>query len=167
MSRIARSLSLLTLMSLCVPAFAQEGTSPEKKAEMIRLVNSLESKPYGGDSDNARKAVMEWLTDAPDVTVTVCGALLGDVEKLEGEKDDPGLLLQLMFAEARFILQHPEQAQDEKAVHMAGVQGALAFYESMKKERPGVKIATIEKIARANADGKLPEYVTKAVDKCN
>lgn len=162
-----RQLSLVAVAALVNVASAQEPTSPEKKAEMIRLVDSLEAKPYGGDADNSRKAVMDWLTDAPDVTVTVCGALLGDVEKLEGEKDDPGLLLQLMFAEARFILQHPEQAQDEKAVHTAGVQGALAFYDSMKKERPGVKIPTIEKIAKSNADGKLADYVKTAVDKCN
>ena len=162
-----RVLSFVVAASLVGIAQAQEPTSPEKKAEVIRMVNALESKPYGDDADISRKAVMEWLTDAPDVTVNVCGALLGDPEKLEGDMDDPGLLLQLMFAEARFILQHPEQAQDEKAVHTAGVQGALAFYESMKKERPGVKIPMIEKISKANADGKLAEYVKAAVAKCN
>jgi hypothetical protein len=159
--------ALVALASIGGPVMAQEPTSSEKKAEMIRRVDSLEVHPYGNDADGSRKAVMEWLTDAPDVTVTVCGALLGDVEKLEGEKDDPGLLLQLMFAEARFILQHPEQAQDEKAVHTAGLKGALAFYDAMKKERPGVKFATIERIAKANADGKLDDLVSTAIKKCN
>ena len=164
---LVRLMSFIAVAMLAGTAFAQVPTSPEKKAEVIRMVNALESRPYGDDADISRKAVMEWLTDAPDVTVNVCGALLGDPEKLEGEKDDPGLLLQLMFSEARFILQHPELAQDEKAVHTAGVQGALAFYESMKKERPNVKIATLEKIAKANADGKLADYVKAAVAKCN
>jgi hypothetical protein len=164
---MSRGLPVLVAFLCIAPAFAQEPTSPEKKAEMIRLVDSLEARPYGVDADNSRKAVMAWLTDAPDVTVTVCSALLGDVDKLEGEKDDPGLLLQLMFAEARFILQHPDQAQDEKAVHTAGVRGALAFYDSMKKARPAVRIATLEKISKANADGKLADFVSSAVAKCN
>lgn len=167
MPRISFLLSLIPLCAIPGNVLAQEPTSPEKKAEMIRLVDSLEAHPYGGNADGSRKAVMEWLTDAPDVTVTVCSALLGDVEKLEGEKDDPGLLLQLMFAEARFILQHPEQAQDEKAVHTAGVKGALAFYDAMKKERPDVKLPTIEKIAKSNADGKLDGFIATAIEKCN
>jgi hypothetical protein len=167
MTRSNCLLILVALGGLTGAALAQEPTTADKKAEMIRLVDSLESHPYGGDADGSRKAVMEWLTDAPDVTVTVCSALLGDAEKLEGEKNDPGLLLQLMFAEARFILQHPEQAQDEKAVHTAGVKGALAFYDSMKKERPDVKIAMIEKIAKAKADGKLDGFVSSAMEKCN
>jgi hypothetical protein len=148
-------------------ALAAEPTSPAQRVEMIRLVDSLEAKPYGSDSDGARTTVMEWLTDAPDVTVTVCGALLGDIDRLEGEKDDPGLLMQMMFAEARFILQHPDQATDDTAVHTAGVEGTLAFYDAMKKDRPAVKIATIEKIAKAKADGKLADYVAKAIEKCN
>jgi hypothetical protein len=167
MSRINCLLTTVALCGIAGGALAQEPTSPDKKAEMIRLVDSLEAHPYGGNADSSRKVVMEWLTDAPDVTVTVCSALLGDVEKLEGERDDPGLLLQLMFAEARFILQHPEQAQDEKAVHTAGVKGALVFYDAMKKERPEVKIPTIEKIAKTNADGKLEGFIAAAMEKCN
>src|SRR5262245_13774207 len=100
----------LSTSVFCVStAVAAEPTSPAQRAEMIRLINGLESRPYGADADNSRKVVMDWLTDAPDVTVNVCGALLGNIDDLEGAKDDPGLLLQLMFAEARFILEHPEQ----------------------------------------------------------
>jgi hypothetical protein len=158
----------LSTSGLCAgTAVAAEPTSSAQRAEMIRLINGLEKKPYGPDADNSRKVVMDWLTEAPDVTVNVCGALLGDIDDLEGEKDDPGLLLQLMFAEARLILEHPEQAGDDKAVHTAGVEGVLAFYAAMKAEKPGVKIAPIEKIAKARADGKLPEFIDKAIAKCN
>ena len=132
----------------------------------IRQFLEREVNPYGDDANQSRKAVMAWLTDAPDVTVTVCMDLLGDAWQLMDEKDDPGLLLQLMFAEARFILQHPEQAQDAQAVHTAGLQGALAFYDSMKKQRPELKIATLEEIAQTNADGKLAVFVRRAMMKC-
>lgn len=161
-----RLLFLVVATALMNVAFGQQPTSPDKKAEMIRLVDSLEVNPYGDDANQSRKAVMAWLTDAPDVTVTVCMDLLGDAWQLMDEKDDPGLLLQLMFAEARFILQHPEQAQDAQAVHTAGLQGALAFYDSMKKQRPELKIATLEEIAQTNADGKLAVFVRRAMMKC-
>jgi hypothetical protein len=148
-------------------AWAAEPTSPETKAQMIRLINGLEAKPYGAEADDARRVVLEWLTEAPDVSVNVCGALLVDLDALEKAKDDPGLLLQLMFSEARFILENPAEAGNALAVHKAGVEGVLKFYSAMQAEKPGLKIAPIEKIARAKADGKLDEFVTKAVDKCN
>jgi hypothetical protein len=160
-------LFILYLAACAGGAVAAEPTSPGQRAEMIHLINGLETRPYGPEADNSRKAVMEWLTDAPDVSVTICGALLGDIEKLENEKDDPGLLLQLLFAEARFILEHPDQSKDEHAVHLAGVDGALVFYSAMKAERPAVRIDMIEKIVRVKSDGKLSDHVRKAMDKCN
>ncbi len=49
----------------------------------------------------------------------------------------------------------------------AGVDGVLAFYAAMKAQKPDVRIATIEKIVKAKADGKLPDFVKKAMGKCN
>jgi hypothetical protein len=55
----------------------------------------------------------------------------------------------------------------DAAVHTAGVEGVLKFYDAMKAQRPGVSIAPIEKIARAKADGKLDQFVTRAMARCN
>ena len=164
---IASCRLLVGLLVFGATAIAAAPTSPEQRAEMIRLINQIEATPYGADADDARRAVLEWLTEAPDVEVNVCGALLVDLAALEKEKDDPGLLLQLMFSEARFILENPAQAANAQAVHTAGVEGVLKFYAAMQAAKPGLKIAPIEKIARAKADGKLDEFVTRAVGKCN
>lgn len=161
-----------TLMAfvLCVAvsssaAFSQKSTTPEKRAQMIQLIAALEQNPYHKDAKAARRAVLEWLTSAPDVTVTICAALLIDVTKL---KDDDGAILfgQLPFAEARFILEHLDRASDTHAIHQAGVEGVLRAYAAMKAAKPTLALAPIETLVRIQSDGKLSDFVTEAMSKC-
>ena len=37
----------------------------------------------------------------------------------------------------------------------------------MKTEKTGLKIGSIETVARMQSDGKLGDFVKKAMDKCN
>jgi len=133
---------------------------------MIQLIDKLEKHPNDPNSGDARTKVMAWLTDAPDVTVNVCGQLLGGLEKF---KEDEGgdLLMALMFSEARFILEHPDQASNDQAVHLAGVEGVLRTYAALKADDPRLKIAPMEALARTQAEQKLPEHVSKAIEQCH
>lgn len=158
---------LATLMLASGATLSAEPTSPAQRADMIRRIEALEARPFAADADPSRQVVMDWLTEAPDVTVTVCGALLVDIDKLSKDEDGSGLLMQLMLSEARFILEHPEQVADQKAVHAAGVEGVLRTYAAMKAEKGNLRIAPIEKLAQIRADGKLPEFVAKSMDQCN
>lgn len=166
MTKFFKPFVVLLGAAVCVSAWAQAPTTPEQKTRMIQLIDGLEKHPYADDAGSSRKEVMEWLTEAPDVSVTVCGALLGDLEKLDKEGGGE-LLLQLMFSEARFILENPQQSKDDKTVHVAGLEGVLRTYQQMKTEKTGLKIGSIESVARIQADGKLADFVKKAMDKCN
>jgi len=147
------------------PAWSAEPTSPEIRVEMIQLIDTLEKHPNDPDARAARGKVMSWLTDAPDVTVKMCGDLLGDATKYT--KDQSGdFLIQLAFSEAKFILENPAKAKDDHAVHLAGVEGMLRTYASMKKDDPKLKIAPLESLAHMQAEQNLTEHVSKAVKKC-
>ena len=146
-------------------ACATESTSPDVRAQMIRLVGEVEAQPYAADSLSKSNTVMSWLTEAPDITVTMCAALYIDFDKLAG--DDGALLVtQLPIEEARFILEHPEQANDSQAVHLAGLEGMLRMYAAMKTARPSLSLGPLEKIVRFKNDGKLGEFVARAVGRC-
>jgi len=148
------------------PAWPAEPTSPETRAEMIQLIDILEKHPNDPDARAARGKVMTWLTSAPDVTVKMCGDLLGDASKYT--KDQSGdFLIQLAFSEAKFILENPASAKDDQAVHMAGVEGMLRTYASMKADNPKLKIVPLETLAQMQAEAKLPEHVAKAIKKCD
>jgi len=149
-----------------VPAWPAEPTSAQTRAEMIRLIDGLEKHPNDPNAGAVRSQVMAWLTDAPDVTVTVCGQLLGGLDKYS-ENQGGDLLMQLMFSEAKFILEHPQQASDDHAVHVAGLEGVLRTYSVMQADDPKLKIPPVETLARIRAEQKLSDHVTKAMAKCN
>src|SRR5262245_35636118 len=152
----ARTLAVAGLAGLFtfVAARAAAPTTPQQRAEMIGLVAKLESAPYAADASDTRGKVMTWLYEAPDVSVTVCPALLVDPDSLSGEEGE-ALVSQLMFAEARFLLEHTDQPVSEKAVHRAGVEGVLRTYAAMKAGKPGLQIPALEKLGKIHADGKI------------
>src|SRR4029453_16109922 len=156
----------LAMMTMAMAAGAVEATSPETRAEMIRLIDNLEKHPGDPNSGEARSKVLAWLTEAPDVSVNVCGQLIGGLEKYK-EEQGGDLLLTLMFSEARFILENPDKASDDNAVHLAGVEGTLRTYSAMKAEDPKLKLAPLEALAKLQAEQKLAEHVAKVAAKCH
>jgi len=147
-------------------ASAQTPTSPETRAEMIRLIDSLEKKPFDPSASEWAGKAMTWLQDAPDVSVTLCSALYVDYDDL-GKDGGEVLTTQLPLAEARFILENPAKADDEHAVHVAGVEGMLRTYAAMKAAKPDLKIRPMEKLVKVQADKKIDAFVKDALEKCH
>ena len=145
--------------------WAAEPTSPQTRVEIIRLVDTLEKQPDHPQGREMRRKVLTWLTEAPDVSVTVCEQLLGIKDF---EPDGPGgeLLLQAPFAEAKFILENPDKAHDIEAVHLAGIEGALRTYAAMKARDAKLEIPAMEELVKLQAEQKLSEHVSRISKKC-
>jgi hypothetical protein len=164
-----KKLSWLTGLALVfagagIPAMPAEPTSAATKAEMIMTIATLEKQPHYPNARDMRAKVLTWLTEAPDVTVNVCADLFGNFKA-----DQPGgeAMLQQLFAQAKFILEHPDQANDELTVQLAGIEGALRTYAILKAEDPKIVFPAMEEMARLQAEQKLPEHVKKVLAKCN
>ncbi|HEX5160823.1 MAG TPA: hypothetical protein VFV88_03820 [Steroidobacteraceae bacterium] len=166
--RTPRRLAVVTLLAACAgwPAWSADPTTPEVKAEIIRLVDTLEKQPGHPDARAMRASVLKWLTDAPDVSVKVCFDFLG-MEDFAPDGREAELFFQQPFAEARYVLENPDKAKDEIAVHLAGVESALRTYAVMKAEDAKLEIPAMEKLVKLQAEQKLPEHVSKATKKCH
>lgn len=162
---IRAAIVLVAATGVAGTGIAAEPTSPQTRARMIKLIDELEKNPFGKDSKNNAAEVLTWLIDAPDVSVTVCTALLLEPERLEGIEGS-SLAGQLMFEEARFILENPDKAQDAQAVHLAGVEGVLRSYAAMKAWMPGLSLDPVEKLVKMKAAGKLSAFVARVAGKC-
>lgn len=158
-------LGLLVALGAASLTWAAEPTSPQTRAEMIRLVETLEQQPHHPEGREMRRKVLTWLTEAPDVSVTICEQLLG-IKDIDPGGPSGELLLQAPFAEAKFILENPDKANDIEAVHLAGVESALRTYAAMKAEDPKLEIPAMEKLAKLQAEQKLPEHVSRISKKC-
>jgi hypothetical protein len=152
-------------MATTSAASAAGVTSAETKARMIQLIDKLETDPFTKDGKDVRAEVLTWLAEAPDVSVTVCANVLGDIKKIKG--DEGGILVvQLMFSEAKFILENPDKATNQLAINVAGVEGVLRTYTAMKSVKPKLAVREIDQLAQLQADEQLAAAVAARMAAC-
>src|ERR1700744_944026 len=97
----------LLAITAVFPAFAQEKRGPSTEAERTKAVaaiDDLEKNPFGPDAKEERRWLIFWLTEVPDIHVSVC-ALLPDMPK-DDKKDSTIIFGQMMFAGAKYAIQH-------------------------------------------------------------
>ncbi|HEY0099496.1 MAG TPA: hypothetical protein VGB76_11155 [Pyrinomonadaceae bacterium] len=70
------------------------------------------------------------------------------------------------MTQAKFIIEHPEQAKDDRQVYLAGVEGVLRAYTAVKGAKPKVKIEPLEELLTKQPAGQLGEHVKSAMSKC-
>jgi hypothetical protein len=109
---------------------------------------------------------LEWLTNAPDVTVTVCAEPLGGLVQSDypyvGE-----ITLQDMFSMAAFAIEHPETANDPVAQQLAGVEGALTAYRSILRDHPDARSPILDSLLQTQSRGELHDFVRRAWADCS
>jgi hypothetical protein len=71
----------------------------------------------------------------------------------------------MMFSSAAFIIEHPDQANDRKAVSQAGLEGSLKTYESILKTRPNAKWPFLDGLIQKREKGELGAYVSDILAK--
>lgn len=140
-------------------------SSPADLRRFVAVAQDLERAPFGPSAEADRAWALEWLTDAPDVSVDVCLEPLGGGPE-KGYPHGPEVVVQYMLSMAAFLIQHPEKVNDPEAQQLAGVEGALTSYKSILASEPKAKSATLEKMGKVQAQGQLPGFVRKAYLRC-
>jgi hypothetical protein len=160
--------ALLALLVCATPGFAQTNahSSPEDRQRFVSIVQSLERAPLNPGLQDDRKWAVQWLTDAPDVTVNLCLDPLGGVSKKDYAHSSE-IVVQYMFAMAALIIENPEKAGDMDAQQLAGVEGALNAYRSMRTAQPNDTSLIFEKLLGLQSRDELSGFVRKAYLKCS
>lgn len=169
--RILIAILFVVLMGgTCLAQQAEEGrgpSTPEERGKVVRLTRQLERDPLGKDAKEARQWLTVWLIHVPDVVVRPCGALLGPVVG-EGSKDDYSAELQsqMMFAQATFVIENPEAAQDVHAMYAASVESALKTYQAILKKKPAARRPYLDNLLAKRDKGEIHAYVKQTMASC-
>ena len=164
---------LLFLVIVCAMAisvtrsFAQNrgpSTSEERK-RAVEITTLLENDPFNKDAKTLTSELVFFLVQVPDIHVHLCSDVLGDYKKIKGEYS-PIIVSQLTFSQGRFVIEHPEQADDRYLESLAGVEGVLRTYQNIKRAKPKVKIAGLEELLAKQQSGQLGEFVKTALTGC-
>ncbi len=166
--KIASLLTALFGFLICIaPATAQasELSSSEDRQRLVAIVHNLERTPLDPGLRGERSWAIQWLTDAPDITVIVCADPIGGVSK-DGYQHFPEIVVQYSLAMAAYIIENPSKVTDPAAQQLAGVESALQAYRVMVAAEPGKTSKQLDKLLALQARSELQDFVKKAFASC-
>jgi hypothetical protein len=169
--RMRISVVMLFLMAVFIvcPARAQQAqrgpSTAEERARAVKVAHQLEDDPLAKDAKDNRQWVIQWITDIPDITVTVCDDYFGAIPKTP-RAHMREIVSQMAISSAAFMIEHPDKSKDEQAVAMAGLLGSLKTYQSILKGDPSARWPFVDKVIMMRDEGKLDDYVTDTRRKC-
>ena len=140
-------------------------STPEERKRAVEIATLLENDPLNRNAETLSRELLLWLIEVPDVSVTICSNVLGDISKIKGDYA-PTIVTQMSFSEAKFVIEHPDQAHDDHQVYLAGTEGVLKTYQNIKKAKPKVKIEPLEQLLVKQEAGQLAEFVRDAMKGC-
>src|SRR5437762_9249118 len=76
-------------------------STPEERKRAVEMVTFLETNPLAKEAKDYRAALLYFLADVPDITVTLCLSVLGETKRVKGDYE-PELVGQLAFSQAKF-----------------------------------------------------------------
>jgi len=163
------------LLLLCFVSAASAQNEPkrapstaEERQRFVTLTRKLEQTPLDKSLYDEKRWAAKWLEDIPDVNVNICAPILFGLDFVkEQNKYAPQLSYQATFAEAVFIIEHPDKKSDTTAQYVAGVESALKAYSSIVKSEPGAKSKALDDLLEKQKQGKLADFVRDASKECD
>jgi hypothetical protein len=107
-----------------------------------------------------------FIAGAPDVNVKLCTSVLGESKRLKGDYEGELVSFQLMFGQAKFIIENPDQAKDDAAVYLGGVESVLRTWEAIKAAKPKAKFPLMDELLQQRQAGTLAEHVKAGMSGC-
>lgn len=167
MKSAALAALVVTLLACATPIVAQSNaqSSPQDRERFISITQKLQEAPLDPMLRADRQWALQWLVEAPDVSVNACLATLGGSSLTKYSHSDE-IIAQYTFAMAALIIRHPEAANDPQAEQLAGAEGALNAYRAMLRADPKARSAQLDKLAETQKRGELPDFVRGSLSAC-
>lgn len=164
------SLVTAALVFLCFVSSAhaqnKRGPStPEERKRAVEMATFLETNPLAKEAKEYRGTLLFFLSEVPDITVTLCTNVFSDSKKFKGDYDSE-LIGQQAFSQAKFIIENPDKAQDAAAVYLAGVEGVLRTWQAIKAAKPKAKFPLLDELLEKQKAGTLAEHVQAGMKGC-
>lgn len=162
------SLLVVLLLSCVSSAYAQnqrKPSTPEQRKQAVEIATFLETNPLDKKAKDYRAALLFFLAEAPDITVTLCSNVLGESKQLKGDYESE-LFGQLAFSQGKFVIENPDKAQDQAAVQLAGVEGVLRTWQAIKAAKPKAKYRLMDELLEKQKAGTLAEHVNTGLASC-
>lgn len=161
-----RACALIALtFGLASSAWAERGPStPEERARVVQLADAANRDPIGVMTSSDGRWFMKWSNEIPDYMFgpdkgafwMENGAGKGDMRRV--------MRFHHMLSTAAYQVQHQllDPQNDPAAMEaktIAGVEGLLRAYESLKDKRPENRSEELDKVIAMRDQGKLAAFI--------
>ena len=156
-------LSLIVATAGAVGGEVEDGRfGPEGQRRIVELTQWLEANPLTEDKSKAQE-VLTWWIENPDLVLNWCAGILTDGKN---NKIQPAVVSQGLFGAGACLIQHPEMADDEQAIHLAGVKSALTLYKTAVAQNKKMRDKFYDKLLQRLDAGTLESWVEGKVREC-
>jgi hypothetical protein len=145
---------------------AEKHSTPEDRQRLVTVARKLEAAPLDSALAPEREWAVGWTVAAPDVHVRICTALLSGLRRPR-YKHRSEMVAQLLISSAAFLIEHPEQADNNTAENIAGMQGVLKAYSAIVKAEPQATAKPLDALLEKQSQGKLAEAVRELLQDCH
>jgi len=163
------TLATAIVLLFATTSLAQNQRGPstaEERERAVKVARMLETDPFNKDAKKMREWLLMLLISVPDIHVELCTAYMPP-EKPSDKNYGSEIFNQTLFSSAAFVIEHPDQANDRIAAHLAGVEGALKVYETILMTKPKAKSAFYDGLLEKRDKGELRAFVEEATNnKC-
>lgn len=163
------TLAITIVLLFATASLGQNQRKPstaQERETAVKVARVLETEPFHKDAKKMREWLLLWLIEVPDIHVELCTAYMPP-EKSTDKNYGSEIFNQTMFSSAAFVIEHPDQASDRVAVHLAGVEGALKVYEVILTTKPKAKSQFYDGLLEKRNKGELRAFVEEATNtKC-
>ena len=162
----ALALALALGCGLMPASAADQASSAEDRRRFVAVARQLEEAPLEPRLAAERRWALNWLIEAPDVSVTVCANLWSGLMD-ENYPHSGEILLQSSLSMAAAVIERPDMADDTIAQQMAGAEGALRAYRAVLRDRPEAHSPFLDALVLTQSRGQLRDSVSSAWPGCS
>ena len=156
--KIALSILFVCLIGLPFRAPGAEPSTPVQRQRFIEIVNGLEKDAFSDSARTDRSWALTFIDRAPDIRVEIVTSAIRELTE-SGIPNRPAVYSQFVLGAAKYIVEHPDHADDKVAAHEAAFVSCLAVYRQAVALDPANQIVIFDAIAQKARDGTLHSYV--------
>jgi hypothetical protein len=144
---------------------AEKHSSPEDRQRLIAIAHKLEAAPLDTALAPEREWAVGFAVAAPDIHVRICPNLLADLRRPR-YKYKAEIGEQLLISSAAFLIEHPDQADNNRAQSVGGMEGVLKAYSAIVKAEPQAIAKSLDALLEKQREGKLADAVWEIARTC-
>ncbi len=155
---ICLALILPIMLGTALNAQGREPSTPEERAEVVRLTKASELDLMIGTSEQERAWFMKLMVDVPDIKLELGPVAIWCSESMQEDKQALALF-QFMLSAVSFQIENPTKTKDSEAIDLAGLEGVISAYENLCNKNQNARSIKMDEAIILRNNGGLPGFV--------